>query len=145
MLGASYQFCNKTKKFDGLIRCNPKARDLPLVAYNFSKFRLNSNRRPRKSLEKILKEPFSVLMLCAPVFIFTSDSSALLGRPRCGLLIWLLLLECFHVTSSKSNFYTLHSRKLLLSYFLEVHKLTLHLKFWADMKFLSGVADIWIL
>ena len=29
----------------------------------------------------------SVLMLCAPVFIFTSGSSALLGRPRCGLSI----------------------------------------------------------
>ena len=26
-------------------------------------------------------------MLCAPVFIFTSGSSALLGRPRCGLSI----------------------------------------------------------
>ena len=29
----------------------------------------------------------SVLMLCAPVFKFTSGSSALLGRPRCGLSI----------------------------------------------------------
>ena len=27
------------------------------------------------------------IMLCAPVFIFTSGSSALLGRPRCGLSI----------------------------------------------------------
>ena len=34
-----------------------------------------------------VKEVFSVLMLCAPVFIFTSGSSALLGRPRCGLPI----------------------------------------------------------
>ena len=32
-------------------------------------------------------EALSVLMLCAPVFIFTSNSSALLGRPRCGLSI----------------------------------------------------------
>ena len=30
------------------------------------------------------KEVLSVLMLCAPVFIFTSGSSALLGHPRCG-------------------------------------------------------------
>ena len=30
------------------------------------------------------KEALTVLMLCAPVFIFTSGSSALLGRPRCG-------------------------------------------------------------
>ena len=34
----------------------------------------------------------SVLMLCVPVFIFTSGSSALLGRPHCGLSIWLSLL-----------------------------------------------------
>ena len=36
--------------------------------------------------KKILKfkEALSLWMLCAPVFIFTSDSSALLGRPRCG-------------------------------------------------------------
>ena len=33
------------------------------------------------------KEAFLVLMLCAPVFIFTFGSSALLGRPRCGLSI----------------------------------------------------------
>ena len=32
----------------------------------------------------------SVFMLCVPVFIFTSSSSALLGHPRCGLIsIWL--------------------------------------------------------
>ena len=36
----------------------------------------------------------------------------------------------------------IHSRKLLLSYFLEFHKLNLHPKVWADMKFLSGVTDI---
>ena len=43
-----------------------------------------------------LREALSVLMLCAPVFTFTSSSSALLGRPRCGLLIWLLLLAIFN-------------------------------------------------
>ena len=37
----------------------------------------------------VLKQALSVLMLCAPVFIFTSGSSALLGCPRCGLSIWL--------------------------------------------------------
>ena len=41
-------------------------------------------------------EALSVLMLCAPVFIFTSNSSALLGRPRCGLSIWLSLLAIFN-------------------------------------------------
>ena len=35
-------------------------------------------------------------MLCTPVFIFTSGSSALLGRPRCGLSIWLSLLAIFN-------------------------------------------------
>ena len=38
------------------------------------------------------KEALSVLMLCAPVFIFISGSSALLGCPHCGLSIWLSLL-----------------------------------------------------
>ena len=33
------------------------------------------------------KEAFSVLMLCTPVFIFTSSSSALLGCQCCGLSI----------------------------------------------------------
>ena len=37
-----------------------------------------------------------VLMLCTPVFIFTSGSSAHLGRPRCGLSIWLPLLAIFN-------------------------------------------------
>ena len=32
-----------------------------------------------------LQEALSILMLYAPVFIFTSGSSALLGCPRCGL------------------------------------------------------------
>ena len=35
-------------------------------------------------------------MLCAPVFIFTSGSSALLGCPSCGLLIGLSLLAIFN-------------------------------------------------
>ena len=38
----------------------------------------------------------SVLMLCAPVFLFTSDSWALLGRLHCGLSIWLSLLAIFN-------------------------------------------------
>ena len=42
------------------------------------------------------KEALSVLMLCTSVFIFTSGSSALLGRPRCGLSIWLSLLATFN-------------------------------------------------
>ena len=35
-------------------------------------------------------------MLCAPVFIFISGSSALLGYPHCGLSIWLSLLAIFN-------------------------------------------------
>ena len=42
-----------------------------------------------------IKDALSVLMLCTPVFIFASDSSALLGRPRCGLSICLSLLAIF--------------------------------------------------
>ena len=33
------------------------------------------------------KEVLSVLLLCEPVFIFTSSSSALLGHMCCGLSI----------------------------------------------------------
>ena len=35
-------------------------------------------------------------MLCTPVFIFTSGSSAFLGHPHCGLLIWLSLRAIFN-------------------------------------------------
>ena len=38
----------------------------------------------------------SVLMLCTPVIIFTSGSSALLGCPRCSLSIWLSNLAIFN-------------------------------------------------
>ena len=41
----------------------------------------------------------SVLMLCAPVFIFTSGRSVLLGRPRCGLSILLSLLAILNTLS----------------------------------------------
>ena len=51
---------------------------------------------PGKSTRPKVKEALSVLMLCAPVFIFTSGSSALLGRPRHGLSIWLWLLDIFN-------------------------------------------------
>ena len=34
-------------------------------------------------------------MLCAPVFIFTSGSSALLGHPSCGFSVWLSLVAIF--------------------------------------------------
>ena len=46
-------------------------------------------------LNKYGLEALSVLMLCAPVSIFISGSSALLGRPCCGLSIWLSLLSIF--------------------------------------------------
>ena len=46
-------------------------------------------------VEVLFKEALSVLMLCAPVFIFTSGSSALLGHLRCGLSIWLSLRTIF--------------------------------------------------
>ena len=49
-------------------------------------------------LINIIKEAlWSVLMLCTPVFIFTSGSSLLVGRPRCGLFIWLSLLVIFYI------------------------------------------------
>ena len=44
------------------------------------------------------KESLSVLILCTPVFIFTSGSSALVGLPRCGLSISLSLLAILHVS-----------------------------------------------
>ena len=37
-------------------------------------------------------------MLCTPVFIFKSGSSALLGRPHCGLSSWLSLLAITQCT-----------------------------------------------
>ena len=43
-----------------------------------------------------LKEALSELMLCVPVFIFTSGSSALLGKLRCVLSVWLWLLAIFN-------------------------------------------------
>ena len=44
----------------------------------------------------LLKEVPPLLMLCAPVFMFTSGSSALSWRPLCGLLIWMSLLDIFN-------------------------------------------------
>ena len=50
------------------------------------------------SQKNSFKETLSVLMLCTPVFIhvFTSSSSALLGRPCCGLSVWLPPLAIFN-------------------------------------------------
>ena len=45
--------------------------------------------------QKHFKESLSVLMLCTPVCIFTSGSSALLGHPHYGLSLWLSLLAIF--------------------------------------------------
>ena len=56
-------------------------------------------------------------MLCTPVFMFTSSSSALLGRLCCGLSIWLSLLaifktlfwvyaNCFHEKTDKTRKYS---------------------------------------
>ena len=76
------------------------------------------------------------------------SSRVILKWPKICFVLYLVSrmpssrMACFHVTSSKSNFYTVHSRKLVLSYFLEFHKLSLHPKFWADMEILSGVTDI---
>ena len=39
------------------------------------------------TLVSCFKEVLSVAMLCTPMFIFTSGSSAILGRPFCGLSI----------------------------------------------------------
>ena len=51
--------------------------------------RIFTKKERRLSCKKL-----SVLMLCA--FLFTSGSSALLGRPRCGLSMWLSLLAIFN-------------------------------------------------
>ena len=53
----------------------------------------------RANLHQSSWEAPSVLMLCTSVFIFTSGSSALLGRPRCGLSIWLSILAIFNTLS----------------------------------------------
>ena len=52
--------------------------------------------RPNNYLRILHSEALSVLVLCAPVFIFTSSSSALLGCPGCGLSVWLSLLAIFN-------------------------------------------------
>ena len=52
---------------------------------------LNAEESKLDSHYASVKEAISLLILCAPVFIFTSGSSALLGHTLCGLLIWLLL------------------------------------------------------
>ena len=51
----------------------------------------NKKKRPRIKLDDYRKIDV-VFSLCAPVFIFTSGSSALLGRPHCALSICLSLL-----------------------------------------------------
>ena len=48
----------------------------------------------------LFKETLLLLMLCAPVFIFISSNSALLGCPRCGLSVWLSLLAIFNALLS---------------------------------------------
>ena len=70
-------------------------------------------------------------MLCAPVFVFKSGSSALSGRPRCGLSIWVSLLSIsntlfwvyvnlFHEKTDKTRKYVIfvwyeNGRRRLLS------------------------------
>ena len=61
-------------------------------------------------VEVLFKEALSVLMLCAPVFIFTSGSSALLGCPHCGLSIWLSLCTIFRPA-------TIHFSPIQLSWY----------------------------
>ena len=52
------------------------------------------------SFVPVVKEVLSVLMLCVPVFIFTSGSSALWACPPCGLSIWLSLVALFNTLFS---------------------------------------------
>ena len=53
-------------------------------------------------------------MLCAPVFIFTSSSSALLGLPRCGLSIWLSLLQFFSRENEQNlNILEVHHSRMI--------------------------------
>ena len=63
------------------------------------------------TLVSCFKEVLSVSMLCMPMFIFTSGSSAILGCPFCGLSIWLSLLHivfwvnvnCFQEKTEKTR------------------------------------------
>ena len=58
-----------------------------MIMRNFSSFNRLTARALRSSL--------SINALWACVYIFTSGSSALSGRPRCGLSIWLPLLAIY--------------------------------------------------
>ena len=54
-------------------------------------------------LQKCFKAALSALMLCTPVFILTSGSSALSGHPLCGLSVWLSLLAIFICNTTSSS------------------------------------------
>ena len=80
---------------------------------------------------KLSRQRFSILlMLCTPVFIFTSGGSALLKHPHCGLVIWLLLLAIFNRlfwvyanlfhTHKKPQTKHENSRSLSFSYDMEI-------------------------
>ena len=55
-------------------------------------------------------------MLCAPVFIFISGSSALLGCPHCGLSIWLSLLAIFNTLFFMPFFFSTRKQKKTWKY-----------------------------
>ena len=73
-------------KPENILLCNPKRSAIKIVDFGSS-----CQLGQRVSISGLA---LSVLMLCVLVLIFTSGSSALLGRPRC-LSIWLSLLAIF--------------------------------------------------
>ena len=69
-------------------------KDWPVHIFSFFCLMLRKNHLISTGIGRV-KKAISLLMLCAPVFIFTSGTSSLLGHPRCGVSIWLSLLAIF--------------------------------------------------
>ena len=69
-------------------------KDWPVHIFSFFCLMLRKNHVISTGIGRV-KKAISLLMLCTPIFIFTSSTSALLGHPRCGVSIWLSLLAIF--------------------------------------------------
>ena len=70
-------------------------RNKVFLATAYKNIKLKKNRlRYREPSDR--RSSLSINALHACVYIFTSGSSALLGRPRCGLSIWLSLVAIFN-------------------------------------------------
>ena len=69
--------------------------DKGLCRYNCNETKILNNRKLTAVCQS-WSDPNTNYLDSYPVFIFTSGSSALFGRPRCGLSIWLSLLTIFN-------------------------------------------------